>query len=105
MPTITADVASLSEVQRGSKICSDSMENILLKNGFHTIGKTSNGCFIRKVAAKNTEIPQLIRDLFPSDNQDDVWILSNGYKDHRINMGKKENEEEEVERLANLGTI
>ena len=105
MPTITADVASLSETQRGSKIFSDSMENILLKNGFHTNGKTSNGCFIRKVVSKNTEIPKLIRELFPSDNQDDVWILSNGYKDHRTNIGKKGNEEEEVERLANLGMI
>ena len=99
------DISSSSGTKRESKDCSDSLAKLFLENGFHTNDKTSNGCFIKNVTTKLTEIPQLIRDIFPLDNQDETWILSKGFKDKRFNNGKKGNEAEEAEQLANLGMI
>ena len=105
MPTITMDKSSLSGTKQEYKDCSDSLEKLFLENGFRTNDKTSNGCFIKNVTNKPTEIPQLIRNIFQLDNQDETWILSKGFKDKRLNYGRKGNEAEEAEQLANLGMI
>ena len=99
------DISSTSGTKRESEDCSDSLEKLFLENGFRTNDKTSNGCFIKNVTTKPTEIPQLIRDIFPLDNQDETWILSKGFKDKRLKYGRKGNEAEEAEQLANLGMI
>ena len=105
MPTITMDKSSLLGTKQEYKDCSDSLEKLFLENGFRVSDKTSNGCFIKDVTTKPTEIPQLIRDIFPLENQNETWILSKGFKDKRFNYGRKGNKAEDAEQLANLGMI
>ena len=95
----------ISGAKQEYKDCSDLLEKLFFENGFRTNDKTSNGCFINNVTTKPTEIPQLIRDILPLENQDETWILSKGFNDKRFNYGRKGNEAEEAEQLANLGMI
>ena len=105
MPSITKDVNSSLEGQGDFKETFDLLEKSLLENGFNTNEKSSSGCFMRRVTSNNSEVPQLLREIFSLDNEKGIWILSRGYKDRRTTQGVRENDAEEAAHLANLGII
>ena len=105
MPSITKEVNSSLEGQRDFEDTFDLLEKSLLENGFNTNEKLSSGCFMRRVTSNNSEVPQLLREIFSLDNEKGIWILSKGYKDRRTTAGVRENDAEEAAHLANLGII
>ena len=105
MPTVTLSENSLSDRQNDTKDHSNDMETLLKDHGFRTNDKTSKGCYIRKVTSHNTEVPQLIRDIFSLHHQEEVWILAKGFKDKHDSQKGKQNEADDAAHLANLGII
>ena len=103
MPSITKDVNSPSNGNGDFKETYDLLDKSLLENGFNTNEQSSSGCFMKRVTSKNSEVPQLLREIFSLDNEKGIWILSRGYKDKRTTQGVKENDAEEAAHLANLG--
>ena len=45
----------------------------------------------------------LIRDIFPLDNEDDIWILCKGFREKQFAHDEEETDEENLAHLANLG--
>ena len=105
MPSITKDVNSSLEGQGDFKETCNLLEKSLLDNGFNTDEKSASGCFMRRVTSNNSEVPQLLREIFSLDNEKGIWILSRGYKDRRTTQGVRENDAEEAAHLVNLGII
>ena len=83
-------------------------KNLLKGNGFHSSGNFTSGCYVKKVSALSTDLPDLIRNVIPRNEKGDVWILA---KRSRDKNSKKDNENgidanaENNEHLANLGTF
>ena len=107
--TTTIDSSSTSSSKSEQKVVQDEnkhLQMLLGEHGFHENGKFVNGCYCKKVTSKNVDLPELIKTIFPNDNEGNLWILAKGRLDKKVDedqISGKENNEENLSRLANLG--
>ena len=93
----------MSSNPEGLEHCGKAMEKLLEENGFHSSGKSTKGCYYKKVTSANVDLPMLIRDIFPQHTEKYIWILAKGLKTKHVATDEKENESEKAINLANLG--
>lgn len=103
MPSTTTVGNFTSSNPEGLKHCSKAMEMLLEENGFHSNGKSANGCYYKKVTSANVDLPMLIRDIFPQTREEYIWVLGKGLKTKRVTTDEKEYDIENAINLANLG--
>ena len=103
MPSTTTGRNFMSSNPEGLEYCSKGMEMLLEENGFHSNGKSTNGCYYKKVTSANVDLPMLIRDIFPQTTEEYIWVLGKGLKTKRVTTDEKEYDIENAIHLANLG--
>ena len=103
MPSTTTRTNYMPSNQEGLEHYSKTMEILLDANGFHSKGKNTNVGFYKKVTSANADLPMLIRDIFPQNKEDYIWILGKGLKNKHVTADEKENDIENAVHLANLG--
>jgi hypothetical protein len=103
MPSTTTRRNFVSSNPERLEHSSKAMEILLEENGFHSNGKSTIGCYYKKVASANVDLPMLIRDIFPQNTEEYIWILGKGIKTKRVTTDEKENDMENAINLANLG--
>ena len=106
MPSIISRTGSSSISQEDLEDSSKTFQELLRQKDFHLHGNYLNGCYHKKVVSKSNDLPELIRKIFPINEDDIVYILAKGQLKRHANQNessKKESDEDNSLHLANLG--